>query len=133
MHRNQIIVWISIGNVLRPFPPILDTGHGHNLSIGRQQVSRWGGVVSDDIGELDIDGKPVIQSAADVRIHRNVPGRSGLRGDTYALEMPQGISVMDENAPRLPLIGLRTIVANRLRLSIDGGRREVTLRTKGWL
>jgi hypothetical protein len=133
VHRNQIIVWISIGNVLRPFPAILDTGHGHNLSIGRHQLDRWGGTVSEDVGEVDMGGRPVTQYAADVRIHRNVPGKSELRGDAYPLEMPQGISVLDEDAPRLPLLGLRTVIANKLRLFIDGDRRHVTLKTKGWL
>ncbi len=33
----------------------------------------------------------------------------------------------------ISLIGLRTIVANKLRLVIDGDRRQATLRTKGWL
>ena len=57
-----------------------------------------------------------------------------MRGDSYLLEMPQGISVFkDGEAPRLPLLGLRTIVANRLRLVIDGFQREVTLKTRGWL
>jgi hypothetical protein len=36
------------------------------------------------------------------------------------------------NAPRLPLIGLRTIIANKLRHVIDGDWRHVTLKTKGW-
>ena len=81
----------------------------------------------------DIDRKLVIQYAADVRVHRNIPGREALRGDSYALEMPQGISVMaEEDAPRLPLIGLRTIIANKLKLLIDGDRRRVTLKTAGW-
>ena len=39
VYRNQIIVWISIDNVLRPLPAILDTGHGHNLSIGEGQLT----------------------------------------------------------------------------------------------
>ena len=78
VHRNQIIVWISIGNVLNPFPAILDTGHGHHLSIGRQQLNRWGGSVAEDVGDVDIDGKTVIQYAADVRIHGNVPGKAEL-------------------------------------------------------
>jgi hypothetical protein len=44
--------------------------------------------------------------------------------------MPQGISVFDDaEAPRLPLIGLRAIVANKLRLLIDGHRRYATLKT----
>jgi hypothetical protein len=47
--------------------------------------------------------------------------------------MPQGISVFDEaGAPRLPLIGLRTIVADKLKLVIDGDRRQAALKTKGW-
>ena len=37
-----------------------------------------------------------------------------------------------EDTPRLPLIGLRTIIVNKLRLAIDGDRRQVTLKTKGW-
>jgi hypothetical protein len=86
------------------------------------------------IGELEIDHQRVVQYAADVRVHCNVPGRAALRGDSYPLEMPQGISVFEEaDAPRLPLIGLRTIVANRLRLVIDGDRRQVTLKTRGWI
>ena len=46
--------------------------------------------------------------------------------------MPQGISVFENEPPRLPLIGLRTIIAHKLRLLIDGDRRRVTLKTKGW-
>ena len=85
------------------------------------------------IGELEIGHQRVVQYAADVRLHRNVPGRAVLRGDSYPLEMPQGISVFEEgDAPRLPLIGLRTIIANKLRLVIDGDRRHLTLKTKGW-
>ncbi len=134
VYRNQIIVWISIDDVLRPLPAILDTGHGHNLSIGEGQLKRWSGASLKRIGELEVGHQHVVQYAADVRVHQNVPGRAALRGDSYPLEMPQGISVFEESdAPRLPLIGLRTIVANKLRLLIDGDRRQVTLKTKGWL
>jgi hypothetical protein len=134
VYRNQIIVWISIEDVLRPLPAILDTGHGHNLSVGGGQLKRWSGASLKRIGELEIGHQRVVQYAADVRVHRNVPGRAALQGDSYPLEMPQGISVFEEgDAQRLPLIGLRTIVANKLRLLIDGDRRQVTLKTKGWL
>ncbi len=134
VYRNQIIVWISIAEVLRPLPAILDTGHGHNLSIGEGQFRRWSGASLRRIGELEIGHQRVVQYAAAVRVHRNVAGRAELRGDSYPLEMPQGISVFEEgDAPRLPLIGLRTIVANKLKLVIDGYRRQVTLKTKGWL
>jgi hypothetical protein len=134
VYRNQVIVWISIDDVSRPLPAILDTGHGHNLSIGEGQLNRWSGASLKRVGELEIGHRRVVQYAADVRVHRNVPGRADLRGDSYPLEMPQGISVFaDADAPRLPLIGLRTIVANKLVLVIDGDRRCATLKAKGWL
>jgi hypothetical protein len=134
VYRKQIIVWISIDDVQRPLPAILDTGHGHNLSIGKGQLKRWSGASLKRIGELEISHQRVVQYAADVGVHRNVPGRAALRGDSYPLEMPQGISVFEEgDGPRLPLIGLRTIVANKLKLVIDGDRRQATLKTKGWL
>jgi hypothetical protein len=50
--------------------------------------------------------------------------------------MDQGISVVPNDspiAPRLPLLGLKAIVHNNLKLVIDGKRREVTLKTPGWL
>jgi hypothetical protein len=132
VYRNQIIVWISIDDALRPLPAILDTGHGHNLSIGEGQLRRWSGAFLERIGELEIGRQRVVQYAAEVRVHRNVPGGAALRGDTFPLEMPQGISVFpDGDAPRLPLIGLRTIVANKLTLVIDGDRRQATLKTNG--
>ena len=131
VYRNQIIGWISIDDVQRPLPAILDTGHGHNLSIGEGQLKRWSGASLKRIGELEIGHQQVVQYAADVRVHRNVPGRATLRGDSYPLEMPQGISVFEEGyAPRVPLIGLRGIVADKLILAIDGDRRQVTLKTK---
>ena len=90
VYRNQIIIWISIGDVRKPLPAILDTGHGHNLSIGEGQLKRWSGASLERIGELESGHQRVVQYAADVRLHRNVPGRAALRGDTYPLEMSQG-------------------------------------------
>ena len=53
VYRNQIIVWMSIGDTLRPFPAILDTGHSHNFSIAERQLDRWSGATLRRIGELD--------------------------------------------------------------------------------
>jgi len=81
-----------------------------------------------------IDDRPVVQYAAHRRVHRNLPGRAALRSDSYLLEMPQGISVVeDAERPRLPLIGLRATVAKIMVCVIDGDRRYATLKTKGWL
>ena len=118
VYRNQIVVWISIDDVLRPLPAIFDTGHGHNLSIGEGMLKRWSGASLKRIGELEIGHQQVVQYAADVRVHRNVPSQAALRGDSYPLEMPQSISVFEEgDAPRLPLIGLRTETGTRLVLT----------------
>jgi hypothetical protein len=135
IHRNPIIVWIPIDNVHRLFPAILDTGHGHNLSISRRQGERWSGARLRRIGELELARETVVQDAADVRLRRNVSRQADLRGEAYLLDMPQGISVFEEGspvAPRLPLVGLRTSLANRLRLSIDGNRRWLTIKTSRW-
>jgi hypothetical protein len=134
VYRNQAIVWLSIGESARHFPAILDTGHSHNLSIASDQLGRWCGVTLEKIGELEIASTAVPQFRADMRLHGNFRGRTELSGKTYPLDMPQGISVFDQgslDAPRLPLLGLRTIIANQLRLVIDGKRREITLKTSG--
>jgi hypothetical protein len=133
--RNQIVVWVSVGNATRPFPAILDTGHSHNFAISRQQFAQWSGAELRQIGEATVDRQTVPQFAADVHIHRNLPRRHELRGDSYPLTMDQGISVMPDGysaAPRLPLLGLRAILGNRLTLCIDGERHQVTLKTRGW-
>ena len=83
--------------------------------------------------EFGIGQQRALQYAAGVRVHRNVPGREWLRGDSNLMEMPQGISVFeDAEMPRLPLFGLRVIVAKKLMLAIDGGRRQAAPETKGW-
>lgn len=49
--------------------------------------------------------------------------------------MPEGIALHvpgDPGAPRLPLLGLRALVDNRLRAIIDGSRRHVSI-GRGWL
>jgi hypothetical protein len=133
--RNQIIVWISINDLSRPFPAILDTGHSHNFAISRNHLARWSGTSLSQIGESKVDGEIVPQFNAEIRIHRNITKRHELRGDWYLLEMAQGISVMpDESslAPRLPLLGLKTILSNHLKLVIDGKRNQVSLSSSTW-
>jgi hypothetical protein len=59
-----------------------------------------------------------------------VSGRSPIR-----LAMAQGIAVSPEDLPnpaRLPILGLRALVKNELKLIIDGKRCEVTLKTPTW-
>lgn len=132
--RNQIIVWLSIHDASRVFPAVLDTGHSHNLALGRRQFDRWCGAALPLIGRAKVGRDIIPQYRAAVRLHKNVAGRHRLDGESYALVMDQGISIIpDESgaAPRLPLLGLRAVVDNGLNLAIDGKRRRVTLKTAG--
>ena len=75
------------------------------------------------------------QYEADVWIHHIGRGTREPKGEASLLKMIEGITVVPEGtpgAPRLPLLGLRTITQNGLTLIINGGRREVTLKTAGW-
>jgi hypothetical protein len=129
--RNQILVWVSLRETMRPFPAILDTGHSHNFSMAKRHLDRWCGVELKRVGEMKIGMERVPQDGTEFFIHGNVRGSRRLSGRKYPLEMDQGIGVVPDDsplAPRLPLMGLRGIIRNDLRLTIDGKRGEVTLR-----
>lgn len=132
--RNQAIVWVSLDEALAPFPAILDTGHSHNLSIARRHIQRWGPRDLRPVGQAKISGHLVPRYSSQLFVRRNQPGRRELAG-TFRLKMDGRIAVVPDEppiAPRLPLLGIQTILSNRLQLLIDGDRRQVTLRTKGW-
>ncbi len=52
----------------------------------------------------------------------------------HPMNLPRGIAVFpdDRDYPRLPLLGLRAIIGNKLHLAIDGERGLVNLRTPDW-
>jgi hypothetical protein len=131
---HQIIVWLSLRHLV--FPAILDTGHSHNLTISSRHLTEWAGVDDlESIGEIEVNGRRMIQYRADLRLLRNQPRTRRPRPETFSLNVDEGITVMPEEtpgAPRLPLLGLRPISRGGLKLVIDGKRREVTLRTPGW-
>jgi len=132
--QNQAIIWVSFAETLRPFPAILDTGHSHNLSIARRHMEQWGRSDAKQIGHARIAGHLVPRYASDLFVHRNRPGMRQLSG-THRLKMDGGIAVVSDElpiAPRLPLLGIQTILANKLRLLIDGKRWQVTRKTSSW-
>jgi hypothetical protein len=131
---NQVIVWVSLGERLTPFPAILDTGHSHNLSIARRHMQKWGRPDARQIGHAKIGGHVVPRYASDLFLHQNAPGTRQLSG-ARRMKMDGGFAVVPDEmpiAPRLPLLGMQTIIANKLKLLIDGELRQVTLKTKGW-
>jgi hypothetical protein len=133
--RYQIGIWVSINDPTRPFLAILDSGHSHNFSITESQLQTFAGLEPRHmkfLGTTRLKGERQNQYAADVRIHHNRPRTLERDGRSYRLVLDEGISIAREGTIRLPVLGLRAIVRNCLKLTIEGKRRQVSLR-KGWL
>ena len=147
VRQTEIIVWVSVSvksalgwnPALPHFPAIIDTGHTHNFSIQEQQLVRWAGIRPERLqvlGHVRQAGQRIPLHAANVWLHHNLRGQQDLLRDEppYLLKLPRGIAVHSatESYPRLPLVGLRAILSNRLHLAVDGERQQVTLRTPDW-
>ena len=140
----QIIVMVSITArsvaELDPgvprIPAILDTGHNHNLAIRREQLDRWVRLRELQRGQIRVGDVRLLLVPANVWIHPNRPGtREAASRPPFKLEVKEGIAVYPPevtNPARLPILGLRAIVRNGLKLVIDGKRCAVTLKTAGW-
>lgn len=135
----QIVVLVSIANegvIALPedvprFPAILDTGHNHNFAIRQGQRDRWVPAGLPRRGKIEVGGFSVPLFTADVWIHPNQPGQLETSGQPpFRLELSGGIAVYPSNVPnpaRLPILGLRGLIRNNLRLTIDGEGRNLTL------
>jgi hypothetical protein len=149
---DQIVVWVSVSEMglrqLHPdtprLPAILDTGSNHNFVIRRSQLLEWAGIHPEYVGSLGptrLHGRRLPQLAANVWLHPNRPRvRDEFAEDApFLLECQGGIVVIpekhDQAELRLPVMGLRAVRRNNLRLSIDGRRRLVSIRTsrRFWL
>ncbi len=141
----QIVVMVSLATrralALDPgaprIPAILDTGHNHTFIIRRDQLNRWTGLRAPERGRITIGGHRIPLMSANVWIHPNQPKTSKLpKRPPFRLELKEGIAVIPDNVPtpaRLPILGLRALVKNELKLIIDGKQRTLTLKTPGWL
>src|SRR5205823_6456833 len=84
-----------------------------------------------EAGAILVNRQQVPLLKAHLWVHRNRPGTADLLPAPFRLPVPEGISVYPTGtpgAPRLPLLGPRGPVRNRLRLVIDG--TEVSLAEK---
>jgi hypothetical protein len=112
-------------------PTILDTGNNHNFSIRQGQLDRWVEGTPRQKGWVDIAGSIIPRLAANVWIHPNRPGTADPSGEpAYMLELEEGIVVYPPgmvNPARLPTLGLRALIRNGLRLTMDGATRALTL------
>jgi hypothetical protein len=136
----QIILWVSlaVGETLADdaprFPAVLDTGHSHNCSIQEGQLVRWAGLEPGHcrkLGAILVNRQEVPLLGANLWVHRNRPGTAELLPRPVRLAVPEGISIYPSGAAgaaRLPLLGLRGIIRNRLRLLIDGAAVSLSLK-----
>ena len=98
---HQIIVWLSLRQLV--FPAILDTGHSHNLTISSRHLAEWAGVdLLEPIGEIEVNGRQMIQYRTDLRLHRNQPGTRQPRPETFSLNVDEGITVIPDEMPVRP-------------------------------
>ncbi|HLQ43448.1 MAG TPA: hypothetical protein VK137_01865 [Planctomycetaceae bacterium] len=99
------------------FPAILDPGHTHNVAMSAEHFQDWVQLRLQRIGTVRINQQDVALYAADVQIEGKV------------LVCPEGIAVYPSGhprAPRLPILGLRALVRNNVRLLIDGTSVEIS-------
>ena len=98
---HQIIVWLSLRQLV--FPAILDTGHSHNLTISSRHLAESAGVdLLEPIGEIEVNGRQMIQYQTGLRLHRNQPGTRQPRPETFSLNVDEGITVIPDEMPSTP-------------------------------
>jgi hypothetical protein len=100
------------------FPAVLDTGHSHNFSISSAHLQDWAQMTLRTRRIIRVNGVPEPVADSDLEI-------GGMR-----LRLAEGIAVFPKDHPgatRLPLIGLRALVRNGLRVVVDGARRQVSI------
>jgi len=142
LRESQIIVWMSVSSMTQPalpgnavqFPVILDTGHSHHFAILERHLTEWIGIRSTALprlGNVRHFGKPIPCFGAKLWLHSNVPGSQTRTVRQTRITADSGIAVFPDagNHPRLPLLGMRALMSNRLHLAIDAERNQVTLRS----
>ena len=141
----QIIVRVSLSEIAiwdaqtPTIPALLDTGNNHNFSIQENQLMRWAGLHPRSLpllGAMREGGRAPTLRFANVWIHRNRSGTRDIKGgEPFLLSLKEGIAIYPDDGmsyPRLPLLGLRSIINNNLKLVIDGKRKYVSLSTSAW-
>jgi hypothetical protein len=134
----QIILWVAIApkrvftdsRRLR-FPTVLDTGLNHNCAIRQQQYNGWNLPSVPRRGQVRIGRTIVPLLDANLWLYANDAGRTTVSDrEPFLLELPEGIAVYPDdsaNPPRLPTLGLRAMLRNKLRVVIDGRKRHLSI------
>jgi len=136
LRDNQIIHWavLTRKHIARPaptatpFPVILDTGFTHSFALNEHHLGNWAGLQIDTfpaLGSIRDRGSRIPLHVANLWVYPNQRGsRVRLANRVcHQLETDFGIAVYPGNSfPRIPILGLRSITKNQLRLTIDGKR-----------
>jgi hypothetical protein len=107
------------------FPAVLDTGNNHNFAIRQDQLARWTGLSLPKRGLINVGGRTIPLYAANVWIHAD-------SGTSFCLWMEEGIAIYPPdvaNPARLPILGLRRLLRNGLRIVIDGKKLDIAVDT----
>jgi hypothetical protein len=149
VHAYEIPVWVclAVGDVmdarrLPRFPALLDTAHTHHFLIREEHLWRWAGLRPDALhlgwGSIRQQGRRFPLRAAQLWMHPNLPGHWDRPAGRppHRIYVPEGIVVYPPGSsfPRLPLVGLRAIVRNKLDPRVRGKDGMVSLRSgvKWW-
>jgi hypothetical protein len=141
----QIIIQVSV-SPFREFdarspiiPTLIDTGLNHHFSIQERHLRRWAGIHPESLskqGNMREGGRSADLRRAYLWIHRNEAGSHDLRdAEPFLVPLQEGMAIYaadGSNYPRLPLLGLRAILKNNLKLIIDGKRKHASLRSPLW-
>lgn len=141
----QIVIQVSL-SPFREFdsrvpiiPALIDTGLNHHFSIQERHLKSWAGIHPESLsrqGTMREGGRAADLRRAYLWIHRNEPGRRDLRyAEPFLVPLQEGMAIYRADGsdyPRLPLLGLRAILKNKLKLIIDGRREHASLRTPLW-
>jgi hypothetical protein len=118
----QIIVWVSVSIPGTPdwdyqiprIPAILDIGNTHNFAINHEHLVRWAGIHPESLPELNRvreSGRLGLLRSADLWLHTD--------RESFKLEVDEGIAILNDDWPRLPILGLRALTKNKLQTFIS--------------
>lgn len=141
---HQIMLWLSVTMAeqiewdprIPAFPALLDTGNNQNLSVTAAQLTRWAGIRPEllpVLGTMREREQRILRRHANLWVHANVPGSTARQKQKPFLLVVDGIAVYPDDqlrSPPLPLLGLKCITRNRLRMMLDGNRRRLSLYTR---
>lgn len=106
LHRNSLLVWISIGlhgeddplRISPPFPALLDSGNHSESFLHENHLFEWAGIHAALLPirrHKNINDERIPFRDADVWIHSNIPGTSERCVDKppYPLRLVDGLAV----------------------------------------